>query len=401
MATGSLEGMVHYLDNAATTAVRPAAVEAMLPLYTEHYGNPSGAHRMARTANHVLDDARATMADVLGAEPGQIVFTAGGTEADNLAIRGVVDAAGGVPLCSAVEHHAVLDPVTHLGGRTVAVGTDGRLDLAALESALTEVPQTDGEGEPGRPVAIVSIMLANNETGIVQPLAEAIDVVRRHAPDALVHTDAVQALCWLDVAELAADADLVSVSAHKFGGPKGVGALVVRDRARLVPLFLGGGQERDRRGGTQNVAGIAGMAVAARETVDERNAAVPRVAALRDRLADGIVEALDGVVESGSAGTGAADRRHKTANICHLCFEGIESEALLFLLEKQEIMASAASSCASGAMDPSHVLTAMGFSRELAFGSLRLSLGYGTTDDDVDLALQAVPAAVTRLRERS
>jgi cysteine desulfurase len=392
--------MVHYLDNAATTPVRPAAVEAMLPIYTETYGNPSGAHRMARDANHVLDDARATMAEVLGAEPGQIVFTAGGTEADNLAIRGTVDATGGVPLCSAVEHHAVIDPVEHLGGRTIAVGADGRVDLDALEAELVanRDAASASDGPDQRPISIVSIMLANNETGVVQPLAEATELVRRFAPDALIHTDAVQALCWLDVAALTAEADLVSVSAHKFGGPKGVGALVVRDRATLVPLLLGGGQERDRRGGTQNVAGIAGMAVAAAETVAERPTAVPRVAALRDRLADGIVDALDGVAESG-VGSGG-DRSHKTANICHLCFEGIESEALLFLLEKQEIMASAASSCASGAMDPSHVLAAMGFSRDLAFGSLRLSLGYGTTDDDVDVALRAVPAAVTRLRER-
>jgi cysteine desulfurase len=392
--------MVHYLDNAATTQVRPSAVEAMLPLYTELYGNPSGAHRMARDANHVLDDARVSMADVLGAEPGEIVFTAGGTEADNLAIRGTVDALGGIPLCSAIEHHAVIDPVEHLGGRTVAVGADGRVDLAALEAELSPATGTSATGTADRgPVTIVSIMLANNETGIVQPLGEAIELVRRHAPDALIHTDAVQALCWLDVAALTSEADLVSISAHKFGGPKGVGALVVRDRARLVPLLLGGGQERDRRGGTQNVAGIAGMAVAATETVAERDDAVARVAALRDRLADGIMATLDGVTESGVGADG--DRRNKTANICHLCFEGIESEALLFLLEKQEIMASAASSCASGAMDPSHVLAAMDFSRELAFGSLRLSLGYGTTDDDVDIALRAVPAAVTRLRERS
>ena len=391
--------MVHYLDNAATTAVRPAAVEAMLPLYTDHYGNPSGAHRMARDANHVLDDARATMAEVLGADPGQIVFTGGGTEADALAIRGTIDAVGGVPLCTAIEHHAILDPVEHLGGPVVAVGADGRLDLAALEAELTE---STSAASMQPPISIVSIMLANNETGIVQPLGEAIELIRSHVPDALVHTDAVQALCWLDIATLAADADMVSVSAHKFGGPKGVGALVVRDRVELAPLLRGGGQERDRRGGTQNVAGIAGMAVAAAETVAERGTAVPRVAAMRDRLADGIVAALDGVVESGvaSGGDECPDRSHKTANICHLCFEGIESEALLFLLEKQEIMASAASSCASGAMDPSHVLTAMGFSRDLAFGSLRLSLGYDTADADIDAALRAVPAAVTRLRER-
>ena len=377
--------MVHYLDNASTTPVRPAAVDVMLPLLTQTYGNPSGAHRMARDANRVLDDARAAMAEALGAQPGQIVFTGGGTEADALAVRGTVAARGGIPVCSAIEHHAVLDPVHHLGGRVVAVGADGRLDLAALEEAL----------DPS--VSLVSVMLANNETGIIQPIAEAVEIVRRRAPGALFHTDAVQALCWVDVAEAAAAADLVSVSAHKFGGPKGVGVLVVRDGADPEPLLLGGGQERARRGGTQNVAGIAAMAVAATETVAERSSALPRVAALRDRLADGIRAALPGVVETGVPG---ADRRHKTANICHLCFEGIESEALLFLLEKDDIMASAASSCASGAIDPSHVLLAMGFDRDLAFGSLRLSLGYGTTEADVDAALAVVPAAVTRLRER-
>lgn len=377
--------MVHYLDNAATTPVRPSAVNALLPLLTETYGNPSGAHRMARDANRVLDDARATMAEALGAQPGQIVFTGGGTEADALAVRGTVAARGGIPVCSAIEHHAVLDPVHHLDGRVVAVGPDGRLDLAALDEAL----------DPS--VSLVSVMLANNETGIIQPIAEAVEIVRRKAPGALFHTDAVQALCWVDVAEAAAAADLVSVSAHKFGGPKGVGALVVRDGADPEPLLLGGGQERARRGGTQNVAGIAAMAVAAAETVAERPAALARVAALRDRLADGIRAAVPGVVETGVPGH---DRAHKTANICHLCFEGIESEALLFLLEKEDIMASAASSCASGAIDPSHVLLAMGFSRDLAFGSLRLSLGYGTTGADVDAALAVVPAAVSRLRER-
>jgi cysteine desulfurase len=377
--------VVHYLDNAATTPVRPSAVEAMLPFLSGVYGNPSGAHRMAREANRALDDAREQLAAVLGAEPGQVVFTGGGTEADNLAISGTVEASGGVPVCSAIEHHAVLDPVVHHGGRVVTAGGDGRVDLESLVDALDES------------VSIVSIMLANNETGAIQPLAEAAELVRRNAPQALLHTDAVQALCWLDVAEVARDADLVSVSAHKFGGPKGVGALVVRDRARLAPLIRGGGQERERRGGTQNVAGIVAMAVAATETVAERPSAVPAVAARRDRLADGILTALDGVTETAVDG---ADRSAKTANICHLCFEGVESEALLFLLEKQDLMASAASSCASGAMDPSHVLAAMGLPRHLAFGSLRLSLGYQTTDADVDAALAAVPAAVARLRER-
>ena len=378
--------MAHYLDHAATTPVRPSAVEVMVPLLSDGFGNPSGAHRMARAANRVLDDAREALAAALGAEPGQIVFTGGGTEADNLAVRGVLEAAGGIAVCSAIEHHAVLDPVRHLGGRVVAVTADGVVDLDALADAL----------DPS--VSLVSVMVANNETGVVQPIDGVVETVRRLAPDALVHTDAVQALCWLDVAAMVADVDLVSVSAHKFGGPKGVGALVVRDRAGLAPQMLGGGQERGRRGGTQNVAGIAAMAVAATETVAERDAAVPRVAALRDRLADGLRSRIDGVVESGVAGD---DRRHKTANLCHLCVDGIESEALLLLLEKHDIMASAASSCASGAMEPSHVLAAMGVERSLAAGSLRLSLGYGTTDADVDAALDAIPPAVARLRERA
>jgi cysteine desulfurase len=407
--------VTHYLDNAATTAIRPAALEVMIPLLTRDYGNPSGAHRMARDANRVLDDARETMAGVLGAEPGQIVFTAGGTEADNLAITGVLEArGGGLPVCSAIEHHAVLEPVEHHGGRVVDVDATGVIDLDRLEAALDDQ------------VAVVSVMTANNETGVIQPLADVVALVRRTAPQALVHTDAVQALCWIDLAAAGADVDLLSVSAHKFGGPKGVGALVVRDEAAVSAILKGGGQERGRRGGTHNVAGIAAMAVAAEQTAAERPEAAPRVAALRDRLADGILAALDGVTEtgvmetgvmetgvmetgvteSGVPGTGVtasgagADRSAKTANICHLCFEGIESEALLFLLEKEEIMASAASSCSSGAMEPSHVLAAMGFDRALAFGSLRLSLGYGSTDADVDAALNAVPAAVRRLRER-
>ena len=380
---------VHYLDNAATTPVRPAALDVMVPLLAEGYGNPSGAHRMARAANQVLDEARETMAEALGAEPGQIVFTAGGTEADNLAVAGTVNAKGGVPVCSAIEHHAVLDPVVHHGGAVVRVGADGLVDLDHLASTLDEL---------GDRVSIVSVMLANNETGIVQPLDRVAELVRERAPQALFHTDAVQALCWVDVAAAAVDADLVSVSAHKFGGPKGTGALVVRERAVLDPLLKGGGQERGRRGGTQNVAGIAAMAVAAAETVAERPVQVARVAKLRDRLADGIRSAVDGVVETGVPGS---DRTAKTANICHLCFEGIESEALLFLLEKDDIMASAASSCSSGAMEPSHVLAAMGFDRALAFGSLRLSLGYGSTETTVDAALASGPPAVRRLRERS
>jgi cysteine desulfurase len=373
--------VTHYLDHAATTPVRPEAVEVMVPLLTQGFGNPSGAHRLARAARQVLDEAREVLAAALGRQPGEVVFTAGGTEADNLAVRGVLDAVGGRAVCSAVEHHAVLDPVRHLGGVAAPVGPDGRVDLDRLASLL------DPE------VTLVSVMVANNETGIVQPLGEVIELTRTLAPRAVIHTDAVQGLCWLDLAELAPRVDLLSISAHKFGGPKGVGALIVGDGVRLAPLLRGGGQERDRRSGTQNVAGIAAMAEAARLAVEERPVAAARVAALRDRLAGGITAQVEGVHE-----TGGPDRTHKLPNIAHLCFEGIESEALLFLLDKEDVLASAASACASGAMEPSHVLSAMGLPRALAFGSLRLSLGVTSTDADVDAALAAIPPAVERLR---
>ncbi len=400
--------MAFYLDNAATTGIRPSALEVMVPLLAEEFGNPSGAHRMARAANRVLDDARETMAACLGAEPGEIIFTSGGTESDNLAIQGSLTARPGIAVCSAIEHHAVLDPVEHAGGRVVRVNEDGLVDLDHLADCLA--------GSEDVPVSVVSIMLANNETGVIQPLDQIERLVRKLAPEALLHTDAVQAMCWLDVAELTARADLVSVSAHKFGGPKGVGVMVARSGKNVEPLFRGGGQERGRRGGTHNVAGIAAMAVAAKETVAERATQVPRVSELRDRLADGIVSTVEGVFETGvtspaelqpsdstknDKAKNEAKRINKIANICHLCFADVESEALLFLLEKDDIMASAASSCSSGAIEPSHVLTAMGFDRQLAFGSLRLSLGYGTTEADVEAALNTIPPAVQRLRERA
>jgi len=391
--------VVHYLDNAATTPVRQAAIDAMVPLWSNEYGNPSGSHRMARAANRVLDDARDVVAESLGAKPGEVVFTAGGTEADNLAIRGMVEIRGGTPVCSAVEHHAILDSVTDLGGRIVGVTTDGRIDLPKLRSVL-QAMIADGETP-----SIVSVMLANNETGVIQPIDEVADVLAEVAPDAVLHTDAVQAMSWVDVAAAASRAQMISISAHKFGGPKGVGALVVRDGLKLKPLLLGGGQERDRRGGTQNVPGIAGMATALAITVANRPSEIARLATLRDHLIDRIVARIDGVHESGvgrldRTDTSSAMRSHKTANIAHLCFEDIESEALLFLLEKADVMASAASSCASGAQDPSHVLAAMGYDRGLAQGSLRLSLGYITTEADIDAAIESVSSSVERLRSK-
>lgn len=385
--------MTHYLDHAAGTSVRSVAVEAMLPLLTTGYGNPSGSHRLAREANRVLDDAREVMAEALGAHAGEIVFTSGGTEADNLAVQGTLAQAGGMAVCSAGEHHAVLDPVEFHRGLVVPLLESGLIDLEALARVLESAPM---------PITIVSVMLANNETGVIQPLGPVIELVRALAPQAVVHTDAVQALCWVDVATEAAAADLISVSAHKFGGPKGVGALVVRDGVKLAPLARGGGQEKGRRNGTQNVPGVAAMAAAAAASVADRATEIPRIRTLRDRLADGIRSALPGVHESAVPGSvEQADRSGKLANICHLAFEGIESEAMLFLLEKHDVLASAASSCSSGAQDPSHVLAAMGMSRELAGGSLRLSLGHTSSDEDVDVAIKVVPTAVERLRSHA
>lgn len=368
-----------YLDHAATTPMRPEAVAAMLPFLTERFGNPSGSHSVSRSARIALDEAREEVAAALGAEPGQVVFTGGGTEADNLAVCGVHAAAGGSVLCPAGEHHAVLHACAAVGGRVVGVDARGIVDLDELAAAL------------GPGTALVSVMLANNETGVVSPLAEVVALVRERAPQALVHTDAVQAFPWLDVATLAAGADLVAVSAHKFGGPKGVGALVVRGRVSLRPVIHGGGQERDRRSGTHNVAGIVAMAAAARATVAARAETVERVRALRDRLADGLLGAVPGAVETGP-------RDAKVASNCHLRFPGVESEALLVLLDDAGVCASAGSACASGAIEPSHVLLAMGLDAADAGSSVRMSLGHTTTPAEVDHALEVIPKAVAHLR---
>ena len=374
--------MPAYLDHAATTPLRPEAREAMLPFLGERFGNPSGSHSVAAAARRAVDDAREQMAEALGAAPGEIVFTGGGTEADNLAVIGTRRRRGGTVVCSAVEHDAVIESCRFLGGRTVPVDADGAIDLDALAAAL----------DPG--VSVVSVMLANNETGVVQPLDAVAEVLRRRAPGAVLHTDAVQAFPWLEVAAAAAAAGLVAVSAHKFGGPQGVGALVARSGSEPAPVIHGGGQERGLRSGTHNVAGIVGMAAAAATTVATRADTVLRVGALRDRLADGLLSAVPGTRETGR-------RASKVAGNCHLRFAAVESEALLVLLDEAGVAASAGSACASGALDASHVLLAMGVDPADARSSLRLSLGWCSTDADVDLALAAVPAAVERLRRGS
>src|SRR5947209_8163191 len=279
--------MTAYLDHAATTPMRSEVLEAMLPFLTERFGNPSGSHAVAREARKGLDEAREVVAECLSARPGEIVFTAGGTEADNLAIVGRYRARAGAVVCTAVEHHAVLHACGSLAdARLAPVQPDGVVDQDALAELLDDT------------VSVVSVMLANNEVGTVQPLADVVELVRDRAPNAVVHTDAVQAFPWLDVAALAAGAALVAVSAHKFGGPKGVGALVVREGVTVEPVIHGGGQERDRRSGTYNVAGIVGMAAAMQGTVSRRAETVARVRILRDRLADGLLTAIPDATET-------------------------------------------------------------------------------------------------------
>ncbi len=368
-----------YLDHAATTPMRAEAVASMMPFLTTRFANPSGSHRASRDVRKAIDEARDVVAECLGCEPGEVVFTGCGTEADSLAINGIITRHGGTAVSVSTEHHAVLHAVEHLKGTIVGVDAFGVVDMAALEAALT--PET----------RIVSVMLVNNEVGTIQPMRRITRMVSKRAPQAVVHTDAIQALTWVDVAEDAKHAHLIAVSAHKFGGPKGVGALVIRKGTTVAPMLLGGGQERDLRSGTHNVAGIVAMAEAMRLTVAERAATVARVGAQRDRLVDGLLAAVPHTIET-------VPREMKIAGSAHVCFDGIENEALLYLLDRAGLCASAASACASGAMDPSHVLAAMGIARERANGALRLSLGTATTDHDITLALAIIPPAVAQLR---
>jgi cysteine desulfurase len=381
--------VVAYLDYAATTPMYPEAAAAMLPFQADTFGNPSGAHAVARAAKTVLEEARERIADALGAAPSEIVITGGGTEADNLAVKGAARAAraagrGDGVVTTAFEHKGVLAPcdrLEHEGFRVTRVGVDGVgiVDLGALEAALDEH------------TVVVSVMLVNNEVGTIQPLDEVAGLVRARAPRAVLHTDAVQAVPWLDVTTAAAPADLVSVSAHKFGGPKGVGALVRRRETPLEPLIEGGGQEWGLRSGTSNVAGVVGMAEALRITTDRRHAEVARIAALRDRLASGLAARVHDCFGNG-------DRARKVAGNCHVGFPGVEAEMLLVALDRDGLCAAAGSSCTSGATEPSHVLAAMGLPRDAALASIRLSLGYASTDADVDAALDVIPRAVEQLR---
>jgi cysteine desulfurase len=271
--------------------------------------------------------------------------------------------------------------VQRVGGPVVATLPTAAVDLEALAATLAATPE----------VSVVSVMAVNNEVGTINDLAAVARVVQRHAPQAVLHTDAVQAACWLDLRAITPHVHYLALSAHKFGGPKGVGVLVARGGARFQPLLIGGGQERERRSGTHNVAGIVAMAEALRLTDVERITEVPRLAALRDRLVDELLTALPDVHET-------VPREDKVAGSAHLCIDGIENEALLFLLDEAGVCASAASACAAGAMEPSHVLAAMGVPRARAQGALRLTLGAASTEADVDRGIEVITAAVARLR---
>ena len=381
--------MVRYLDYAATTPVLDEVVEAMLPYLRRAFGNPSSVYAAGREAKKGLEEARERTAAAIGASPGEIVFTAGGTEADNLALKGgafrarAMRGSGNHVITAAVEHHAVLHSAEWLekqGFRVtfLPVDSEGVVDLEALASAL------------GPETVLVSIMLANNEVGTLQPVAEAARITHERSR-ALFHTDAVQALGKVRVDVDVLGVDMAAFAAHKIGGPKGTGALYVRRKTALEPILHGGGQERGLRSGTPNVAGIVGMSVAADIAASEVQEESERLSGLRDRLEDGIAGAIAGVKVNGAG----APRVPGTVNVC---IEGLEGESLLLMLDARGVAASSGSACTSGSLEPSHVLMAMGVRPELAHGSLRLSLGRASTAGDVDYVLEVLPPIVERLR---
>ena len=367
--------------------MREQAIEAMLPYLRDHYANPSGSHRFARQARQAVDESRDRVAAVVGCHPNEVVFTGCGTESDNMAITGAVTRArssgsAGLAVCSQVEHHAVLEVVEHHGGCVIGTDRAGRVDLDQLtETLVTHAGQ----------IAVVSAMTVNNEVGSINDIAAIGRLTRRHAPQAVLHTDAVQAVSWLDLRDITPHVDLLALSGHKFGGPKGVGVLIERGGPKVDQLIIGGGQERERRSGTHNTAGIVALAVALELTDAERETENVRIAELRDRLVAGLQRSIPGVSET-------LETADKVAGSAHVCISGVESEALLYLLDEASVCASAASACASGAMEPSHVLAAMGIPRHEAMGALRLTLGHTTQVADIDRGVEAITGAVDRLR---
>ena len=378
-----------YLDHAATTPVRAEVLEAMLPYLGEQaFGNPSSSHRFGRAARAGLEQARREVAQATGAEPNQVIFTSGGTEADNLGIVGAALAARdrGRTMCAVVcatEHKAILaaaHAVCHLGGQEVVLPVDagGRVDLDALDRALADRP------------AVVSIMWVNNEVGTVQPVAEI--AARCHAAGVVFHTDAVQAFgkVPLSVGEL--PCTLLTISGHKIGAPKGIGALIVRDRKAVEAIIHGGGQQYGIRPGTENVAGAVALGRAAALAAQEQAAESARLRRLRDDLAGRLKASIADVTVNGEAG-------ERAPHVLNVSFAGADSEALLMHLDLAGVAASSGSACSTGSVEPSHVLVAMGVPRELALGAIRFSFGHGTTAADVERVAEVMPGVVTKVRK--
>ncbi|HEU5260032.1 MAG TPA: cysteine desulfurase family protein [Gemmatimonadales bacterium] len=382
-----------YLDSAATTPVRPEVLEAMLPyLGADAFGNPSSAHRFGRAARAGVEEAKRTIAEGLGAEPGQVIFTSGGTEADNLAVIGAALAArertGGGPFrvaVSAVEHKAVLaaaHAVTHLGGEEVIlpVGASGVVQEDALDQALA------------RGVAIASVMWVNNEVGIIQPVARI--AARCREAGVPFHSDAVQAFGKVPVSLQDVGCTFLTISGHKIGAPKGIGALIVRDRHAVEAIIHGGGQQFGIRPGTENVPGIIGLAKAAELVIQEQAELAPRLRALRDELERRLLEIVPDAVINGWQG-------ERAPHISNVSIPGTDSEALLMHLDLAGIACSSGSACSTGAVEPSHVLTAMGVPHDLGIAALRFSLGKDNVREDVEAVVAALPKIVEKVRALS
>lgn len=375
-----------YLDNAATTRVAPEVFEAMSPFLQDEYGNPSSVYALAGRSAAALEDARRTLADFIGADPEEIIFTGGGSEADNLAIKGTMRKKdGGHLITSAIEHHAVLHTCKYLqdeGYDLTVVGVDenGMVDPDEVRDAIRDDTR------------LITIMHSNNEVGTLQPIAEIAGIARERGIK--VHTDAVQSLgkVPLDVDELGVD--MMAFSAHKIHGPKGVGALYIRKGFRPEPLIHGGGQERRLRAGTENVPGIVGFGKAVGLAAEHGQAAIDRMRALRDRLIEGVLDAIPETVLSGHP-------TKRLPNIASFLFRYIEGEGILLSLDMHDIAGSSGSACTSGSLDPSHVLLAMGYPHEIAHGSLRLSLSRFTTEEEIDTVLDVLPPIIQRLRDMS
>lgn len=377
-----------YLDNAATTKMSDHAIQAMLPYMNDIFGNPSSLHSAGQRANEALTNARERIAHLLNAKPSEITFTSGGSEADNQALISAVQLGeknGKKHIIStAFEHHAVLHTLNKLQREGFVITL-----LPVPENGLIQPEQVAAALRSD--TCLVSVMYANNEIGTIQPIAEIGALCRERG--VLFHTDAVQAVGHLKIDVQSQHIDMLSLSAHKFHGPKGVGVLYARNGISLTPLIEGGAQERHKRAGTENIPGIMGMAAAMEDACAHLEENTAHVSALRNRLIQGLSEIPHSVLNG--------DAKNRLPGNVHFCFEGIEGESLLLFLNDKGICASSGSACTSGSLDPSHVLLAIGRPHEIAHGSLRLSLSEETTESDIDITIQAVKDVVSRLRNMS